>query len=49
MKNEKIAIAMTVKQRNLAILLCSIAFFSAYFFTHKHFGIGPDDYDRLML
>jgi hypothetical protein len=47
MRNQKFAIAMTVKQRNLAIFLCSIAFFSAFFFTHKQ--LGPDDYDRLML
>jgi len=47
MRNQKLAVSMTAKQRNLAILLCAVAFFSAYFFTHKH--IELDDYDRLML
>jgi hypothetical protein len=47
MRNQKRAISMTAKQKNLAILLCAIAFFSAYFVTHKH--IALDDYDRLML
>jgi len=47
MRNQKFAMAMTAKQRNLAILLCAIAFFSAYFFAHKHMDL--DDYDRLML
>jgi len=47
MRTEKFALSMTAKQRNLAIVLCTIAFFSAFFFTHKH--IDLDDYDRLML
>jgi hypothetical protein len=38
---------MKSTHRNLAILLCTIALVSAYFFTQKHIVI--DDYDRLML